>query len=349
MSTAENWDKYRGGGLTGLANCGNTCFLNSTMQVLSHTYELIDLLNSKKYKQHLNRCPQSILLLEWDKLRQMMWSENCTIAPNGFIQAVQKVAGHCNRDLFTGFAQNDLPEFLTFISESFHRALYREVNMNIKGTAQNDQDKIAMKCFEMVKTMYRKEYSELIKLFYGISVSEIQSKDGESYSINPEPFNLLNLPLPNKRNATLYDCFDLYTKTECMEGDNAWYNEKTKQKESVNMSIKFWMLPEILVLDLKRFNNMSKKNNQLIDLPLDDLDLSKYICGYNKESYIYDLYGVCNHTGGMMGGHYTANVKTIDGEWYHFNDTNVTLINDLKKIVSPQAYCFFYRKKKLIN
>ena len=201
----------------------------------------------------------------------------------------------------------------------------------------------------MVKTMYRKEYSELIKLFYGISVSEIKSKDGESYSINPEPFNLLNLPLPNKRNATLYDCFDLYTKTECMEGDNAWYNDKTKQKESVNMSIKFWMLPEILVLDLKRFNNMSRKNNQLIDLPLDDLDLSKYICGYNRESYIYDLYGVCNHSGGTMGGHYTANVKTIDGGWYHFNDTNVTLITDLKKIVSPQAYCFFYRKKKLIN
>ena len=194
--------------------------------------------------------------------------------------------------MFTGFAQNDLPEFLVFISESFHTALSREVNMNIRGTPQNDQDKVAVKCFGMIKTMYQKEYSELVKLFYGISVSEIQSKAGESYSINAEPFNLLNLPIPNKRSVTLYDCFDFYTKSETMEGDNAWYNEKKKEKEAVNMSVSFWMLPEILVVDLKRFDNMSRKNNQLVEFPLENLELSRYVRGYNKESYVYDLYGV---------------------------------------------------------
>jgi len=316
------------------------------MQVFSHTYELNDLLDSDKYKQRLNRCPQAILLLEWDKLRQMMWSENCTIAPNGFVQSVQKVAHYCDKELFTGFAQNDLPEFLMFISECFHKALHREADMKIRGNAANDQDKVAVKCFEMVKTMYQKEYSELIKLFYGIAVSEIASLKGESYSINPEPFNLLNLPIPGKRNATLYDCFDAYTKDELMDGDNAWMNEKTGCRESVNMSIKFWMLPEVLVIDLKRFNNMVRKNSQLVTFPLENLDLSKYVRGYNKNSYVYDLYGVCNHHGlGTQGGHYTSYVKTIDNKWYHFNDTDVKPVADQAKIVSSQAYCFFYRKK----
>ena len=349
MTSNNEWSKYIGGGITGLANCGNTCFLNSTMQVLSHTYALNDLLDSDKLKQHINRCPQAILLLEWDKLRQMMWSENCTIAPNGFVQAVQKVAQHCKREMFTGFAQNDLPEFLVFISESFHTALSREVNMNIRGTPQNNQDKVAVKCFDMVRNMYQKEYSELIKLFYGISVSEIQSQQGVSHSINPEPFNLLSLPIPLKRNVTLHDCFDEYTKAEIMDGDNAWYNEKTKEKESVSMFINFWMLPEILVVDLKRFNHMAGKNNQLVSFPLENLDLSKYVCGYNKESYVYDLYGVCNHTGGTMGGHYTAYVKTADNKWFHYNDTHVNHVGDLSKIVTSKAYCFFYRKKKLID
>jgi uncharacterized UBP type Zn finger protein len=75
---ANDFDEYKDKGLTGLANVGNTCYLNSCMQVLSHTYELNDFLNEKSYKNKINRKPESVLLVEWDKLREMMWSTNCT-------------------------------------------------------------------------------------------------------------------------------------------------------------------------------------------------------------------------------------------------------------------------------
>ena len=88
----------------------------------------------------------------------------------------------------------------------------------------------------------------------------------------------------------------------------------------------------------------NKKQN-LVTTPLTDVDLSKYVKGYNKKSYVYDLYGVANHSGGSLGGHYTAYVKNANGKWYEFNDTN---INEIKKerIVSTKSYCFFFRKKK---
>ena len=65
-ATANNkndFAKYKGQGLTGLANMGNTCFLNSTIQCISHTYEFNEFLNKKTYKEKLTRKPDSILLV----------------------------------------------------------------------------------------------------------------------------------------------------------------------------------------------------------------------------------------------------------------------------------------------
>ena len=102
---------------------------------------------------------------------------------------------------------------------------------------------------------------------------------------------------------------------------------------------------DILVVDLKRFDNRNRKNNALVSFPLNDLTLNKYIKGYNKHSYTYDLYGICNHSGGVMGGHYTSFVKNANGNWYHFNDTDVTQVTNLDSMISQKAYSFFYRKK----
>jgi ubiquitin carboxyl-terminal hydrolase 8 len=339
-----NIESYKDKGLSGLANLGNTCFINSCMQVLSHTYELNFFLEEETYKKKLKNKCDSALTLEWDNLRKMMWNSNCIVSPGKFIKTIQKVAQLKDMEMFTGYSQNDLPEFLLFLINCFHNSLSREIKMSISGNPKNETDKIAIQCFEMIKNMYSKEYSEIWNLFYAVHVSEITNcETGDKIKINPEPYFMIDLPIPqDNKTPSLIECFNHYVEGEVIKD---WYNEETKERIDIRKKIEFWSFPNILVIDFKRFNNRFQKNQILISFPLDDFDLSPYVIGYKKDNYKYELYGVCNHSGGVMGGHYTSYVKNANGKWYHFNDTSVSEVGLIDSIISPKAYVLFYRKK----
>ena len=342
-----NNEKYNNKGLSGLANLGNTCFINSCMQVISHTYELNNFLQDETYKNKLKNKYDSLLIFEWDNLRKLIWDSNCIISPGKFIKTIQKVAEIKHMEMFTGYSQNDLPEFLLFLIDCFHNSISREIKMTISGKPENETDEIAIKCFEMIKNMYSKEYSEIWNLFYAVHISEITNLEtNEKLKITPEPYFMIDLPIPeNNKSPTLIDCFNLYVEGEILDGDNAWFNEEKNEKMNIRKKIQFWSLPNILVIDFKRFNNKFQKNQVLITFPLDDFDLSNYVIGYKKDKYKYELYGVCNHSGGVMGGHYTSYIKNANGKWYHFNDTSVAEVGIIDSIISSKAYVLFYRKK----
>ena len=385
------WNKYHDKGYTGLANLGNTCFLNSCMQALNHTYELHEVLDSSKLDTNMKKgLADTEIMKEWNELRDIMWKHNGVITPNKFVNNVHRVATIKKREIFTGWSQNDMPEFLLFIIEAFHNSVSRPVSIQITGNIESDTDKLAVKCYEMLKQVYSKEYSEIMELFYGIYVSEIRSMDSKTvHSVHPEHFFVLDLPIPSNssgseatsgvrlgpnssslrsseatfgvrlgpngtQNISITNCFDDYVHVEHLHGDNAWYNEETKQRENIQKRIVFWNLPKILIITLKRFSPDGRhKIDKLVDFPLDNLDLSKYVYGYNRSQYNYELYAICNHIGNTYMGHYTAFVKNAKNEWLHYNDNQVEMIsqkgdeNDIKKkIVTPMAYCLFYRKKK---
>ena len=204
---------YECKGLSGLANLGNSCYLNSCMQILSHTYELNIFLSNEnsKYKHLLKKIPESVVLLEWDKLREMLWTNNCTIAPHGFINTIRHVSALKKRDLFMGYQQNDVQEFLLFIIDCFHTALSREVDMQITGESKSDVDNLAVTAYKMMQNMYKKDYSDMLNIFYGIHVSQITNAEtNEVMSMSSEPFSIISLSIPGKQSPSLFDCFDLY-------------------------------------------------------------------------------------------------------------------------------------------
>ena len=342
--------KYEKNGITGIENLGNMCFLNSCMQVISHTYELNDFFDSPKYNEHLNKdIIDSEATIAWDELRKVMWSGNGVVSPKKFIHITQELAKKKGRELFSGFSQNDMPEYFMFFIDCIHNSIRRSVKMKISGNVENITDKLAVECYRLLQNLYEKEYSEIVDLYYGIYVNQITDIEGKkSLVLKPESYFILDLPILDGNNVktNLYDCFNLFVKPDVLEGDNAWYNENTKEKQDVKKNVVFWNFPKILVIVLKRFTpDGQRKINAKINFPIDNLDLSRYVLGYNPKSYVYDLFGVCNHNGGTTGGHYSAFVKHASNKWIHFNDHVIESVEDPNRMVTSMAYCLFYRKK----
>lgn len=339
--------KYDEKGMTGLVNLGNTCYINSFIQILNHTYELHDIFETNFRKNTINnKIPESVIFNEWFRLKNMMFSSNGVVSPNRFIQNLREVAINTDNENFSGETQNDMVEFFHFVIECMHKSISRKINIKISGKDGNDTDRLAIKCYTVLRDVYSREYSDIMKLYYGMYISVITSYPSNIvYSHKPEMYSTVDLPIPTNV-VNIYDCFDEFIKPELLTGDNAWFNEKTGLKESVCKRMTFWDFPNILIISLKRFSPCgTSKNNISIDFPIDSLNLSKYVSGYNADKYSYELFGVCNHIGNISHGHYTTFARNSTNNWNHFNDNIVENVVNVDDIITPWAYCLFYRRK----
>jgi ubiquitin C-terminal hydrolase len=337
----------------GIANLGNTCYLNACIQILSRIQPLSNILTNRQHIQNPSKS-ENQLWKQWKEIQFIMQSSagatnNELIYPSGLITAIQTISKQKNR-LFLlpgGNGQEDISEFLLFFMESLHVCIARASDIQISGHSENETDNLAISVYATLKNTYQHDYSEIIELFTGMNISCIDSLDESppiQHSRTPEIFYILNLFIPpTKTDVTIYDCLDDFCSEEILDGENAWFNDKTNKKEGIRKYMSFWNFPPVLIICLKRTNHKGEKIDVLVNYPM-ELDLRKYVCGYQKTEFVYDLFGVCLHAGNADNGHYTAFVKKED-HWFFCNDNRVQLVEDEKYLLTQHAYCLFYMKK----
>nr|XP_015211619.1 PREDICTED: ubiquitin carboxyl-terminal hydrolase 43 isoform X1 [Lepisosteus oculatus] len=171
-----------------------------------------------------------------------------------------------------------------------------------------------------------------------------------------------------QHSCTLDECFQLYTKEEQLAPDDAWKCPHCKKLQQGMVKLSLWTLPDILILHLKRFRQVGERRNKLSTLvrfPLAGLDMAPHLVkrslspwpawkqphppsGGQQADVLYDLYAVCNHHGGMHGGHYTAHCRnSVDGQWYSYDDSSVDLVPE-EEICTRGAYILFYQRRNAI-
>ncbi|XP_023033993.1 ubiquitin carboxyl-terminal hydrolase 2 isoform X2 [Drosophila willistoni] len=328
-----------GRGLTGLKNLGNTCYMNSILQCLSHTPQLTEYCITDKYKNYISRSNKTNgqVIEEVAALIKELWNGQYKCVAS---RDLRYVVGQYQK-IFRGVDQQDSHEFLTILMDWLHSDL-QTLNVKQKRETITASEKAWM---EFTKA----KESLILHLFYGQMKSTVKCVTCNRESATYECFSNLSLELPeNKELCYLNQCMDMYFSGERIHGWNC-PNCKTKREAIKKLDIS--KLPPVLVVHLKRFHAdpiqsgaYTKKQNYL-RFPLENLEMTPYIARAESRTVtpkIYQLYAVSNHYGTMEGGHYTAFCKSANYKrWYKFDDQIVSTL-DTSSVVSSAAYILFY-------
>jgi ubiquitin carboxyl-terminal hydrolase 4/11/15 len=64
------------------------------------------------------------------------------------------------------------------------------------------------------------------------------------------------------------------------------------------------------------------------------------------EQFVYDLYAIMVHSGGMGGGHYIAYARhetSAGPKWFYFSDSYWKEVS-ISSVAKAQAYMLFYKR-----
>ncbi|TYZ59898.1 hypothetical protein PybrP1_009211 [[Pythium] brassicae (nom. inval.)] len=189
-------DAFTGHGLVGLDNLGNTCYMSSALQCLSHTRLLVEYFKNEAYLKDINLRNRDgtngKLAVAFGELLRVLWtSEKKRFAPNEF----KRVLARCNPQ-FTGSDQHDAQELLACLLSSLSEDLNRIMTKPYTEQPDSNGRSDAIVANEWWLNHLKRELSVIVALFTGQYKSLLECSVCHYESARFEPFTFLQLSLP---------------------------------------------------------------------------------------------------------------------------------------------------------
>jgi ubiquitin carboxyl-terminal hydrolase 36/42 len=324
-SLVEPYLKWNKGATVGpgFYNEGNTCYLNSTLQCLLYIPSFIQLLlqesktiissfkknnhpsaslNANQHKNSLNHQKngftsssslgsptshsKSMIELFMSLAHEVHISQNKNkaISPRSMTSSIKRIGKQ-----FRHLRQEDAHEYMRQLLDYMNEEILKGNNL------KPSNGKIA-------------ETSFISRVFGGYLCNTLKCPNCSFCSKTYNHFQDLSLDLKQGINS-VEDAIRYFTKSEQLTNGNEWKCEKCSKKVRATKQMTFSQLPNVLVLQLKRFSfgNMFGKITKHINFQ-PEITVSTNAANNNK--YRYVLTGIIVHFGqSTHSGHYIAYIK----------------------------------------